>query len=170
MVPLRCVPACIAGREDSLAMIGRNKNRQLESGSGKQHARIGIGAEIEQVARRKRLIKRVLQGEHSLRAVSAQRDHHTQNAFRVREARASLHRQREQIAAGSGGVALDGVLIVHPTVFQVRWIPDDHVEPAAVHDAVEFNEPMERPVAVTPLPVGPLVIGCDAVVAGHILV
>ena len=127
---------------------------------------MGIGADVEQVARRERLIKRVHQREHFLCAVSAQRDHHTQEAFRMREAHASFHHQCEQIAAGSGGVALGGVVTLHPTVFQVRRIPDEHVEPAAVHDAVEFDEPMERPVAVTPLPVGLFVSGLDAVVAG----
>ena len=52
----------------------------------------------------------------------------------------------------------------------IRRIPDNHVEPAPVHDAVELHEPVKRLVAVPPLLVSRFVVGFDAVVAGQIFV
>lgn len=55
-------------------------------------------------------------------------------------------------------------------VFDIRRIADDDIEAAALQDAVELDEPMERLVGLHQLGVGSFVTHLHAVFAGEVAV
>ena len=63
----------------------------------------------------------------------------------------TLNHSRVEIAACLRFVALNAVDVPHLAIFNVRWIADNDIKAAALHNLVKFDAPVEGLMALAPL-------------------